>query len=112
MNGAGAQGLGPAFAAVLNTQFGWPWTTSNRMLGPINVSFLISIRRNSRAGKDSSARIISARAMSGRVPPGRLASFTSLTSIVGHRERLMRNGPSKVSGRPVASSTALAISGL
>jgi len=99
-------------ASGSRTQFGLPSTNSNRMLGPSSVSLLTSMRRCSSAGKDNCASMRSTRARSGRVPPGRLASVTSVSSIVGHSERLMRNGPPKLRVRPVPRPTAATICGL
>jgi len=59
-------------AAGSRTQFGLSLTNSNRMLGPSSVSLLTSMRRRSSAGKDNCAWMRSARARSGRVPPGQV----------------------------------------
>ena len=107
-----ASGVGPAPSGRSKIQFGASPTCSNRMFGPTRVSLVTSIRRQINAGSDSCASIRSALAMSGRVPPGRFASVTSLISIVGHSDRLIRNGPFRLSVRPVAACTARMISGL
>jgi len=105
----GFEGTGVGRLSEVNTQFGWPPTCSNKMFGPTSVSLLTSIRRQSKAGSETCASIRSAQAISGRVPPGKLASRTPLTSMIGQSDRLIRTGPSKVRARPVASCTAAAI---
>ena len=107
----GAAG-GVAGAGASSTQFGASPTCSNRMFGPVRVSFATSISRWSSEGSDSSAWMRSTLAMSGRLPPGRLDSVTSLTSIVGHSDLLMRRAPFRVRVRPVALRTASTIWGL